>query len=72
MARTCSSGPHLVARADDPGTGIGRNGFFADPCTNSNQPFSPAEAPMGSGNTFTNVCYSATDIAILEPPQPGK
>jgi hypothetical protein len=42
--------------------GSGGNGFFANPCTNSFQPFSPAEAPMGSGNTFTNVCYSSTDI----------
>ena len=51
--------------------GSGGNGFFVNPCTNSNQPFSP-EAPMGSGNTFTNVCYSATDIASLQPPQPCK
>jgi DNA invertase Pin-like site-specific DNA recombinase len=50
--------------------GSGGNGFFADPCTHSNQPFSPVEAPMGSGNTFTNVCYSSTDIASLEPVQP--
>jgi hypothetical protein len=42
------------------------------PCTNSDQLFSPVEAPMGSGNTFTNVCYSATDIASLEPPQKCK
>jgi len=52
--------------------GSGGNGFFVNPCTNSNQPFSPAEAPMGSGNTFTNVCYSTTDIASLEPPQQCK
>ena len=52
--------------------GSGGNGFFANPCTNSFQPFSPAEAPMGSGNTFTNVCYSSTDIASLEPPQKCK
>jgi hypothetical protein len=49
--------------------GSGGNGFFFNPCTNSNQPFSPAESPMGSNNTFTNVCYSSTDIASLEPPQ---
>jgi len=57
--------------AGNTGTSIGSggNGFFVNPCTNSNQPFSPAEAPMGSNNTFTNVCYSATDIASLEPPQ---
>ena len=50
--------------------GSGGNGFFADPCTHSNQPFSPVEAPMGSNNTFTNVCYSPTDIASLEPTRP--
>jgi hypothetical protein len=49
--------------------GSGGNGFFANPCTNSNEPFSPVEAPMGSNNTFTNVCYSSTDIASLEPVQ---
>ena len=54
------------------GIGSGANGFFFNPCTNSNQPFSPAEAPMGSNNTFTSVCYSATDIASLEPVQPCK
>jgi hypothetical protein len=48
------------------------NGFFADPCTNSDQPFSPVEGPMGSNNTFTNICYSTTDIAGLEPAQPCK
>ncbi|HEV2375590.1 MAG TPA: hypothetical protein VGS19_25935 [Streptosporangiaceae bacterium] len=48
----------------------GGNGSFFDPCAHANQPFSPAEAPMGSGNTFTNVCYAATDIASLEPAQP--
>lgn len=60
--------------AANTGTGIGSggNGFFANPCTNSNQPFSPVEAPMGNGNTFTNVCYSATDIASLEPIQQCK
>jgi hypothetical protein len=73
------NGSHDNAIHDDQfaantGTGIGSggNGFFANPCTNSNQPFSPAESPMGSNNTFTNVCYSATDIASLEPPQQCK
>jgi len=54
------------------GIGSGGNGFFANPCTNSDDPFSPVEAPMGGGNTFTNVCYSTTDIASLEPVQPCK
>jgi len=73
------NGSHDNAIHDDQlaaniGTGIGSggNGFFFNPCTNSNQPFSPAEAPMGGNNTFTNVCYSATDIASLEPVQPCK
>jgi hypothetical protein len=52
--------------------GSGGNGFFINPCTGVNEPFSPVEAPMGSNNTFTNVCYSSTDIASLEPAQPCK
>jgi hypothetical protein len=24
---------------------------------------------MGGGNTFTNLCYSSTNIASLQPPQ---
>lgn len=50
----------------------GGNGFFFNPCTGSNEPISPVEAPMGSNNTFTNVCYSSTDIASLEPAKPCK
>jgi hypothetical protein len=52
--------------------GSGGNGFFVDPCAKSSDPFSPVEASMGSGNTFTNVCYSSTDIASLPPSQPCK
>ena len=52
--------------------GSGGNDFFAGPCTHANQPFSPVEAPMGGGNTFTGVCYQSTDIASLEPVQPCK
>ena len=52
--------------------GSGGNGFFVNACAEGNQPFSPAEVPMGTGNTFTNVCYSTTDIASLEPVQPCK
>jgi hypothetical protein len=52
--------------------GSGGNGFFANPCTNQNELFSPVEAPMGANNTFSNVCYMNTDIASLEPPQPCK
>jgi hypothetical protein len=50
----------------------GGNGFFFNPCTKSRVPISPVEGPMGSNNTFTNVCYSSTDIASLEPAQPCK
>lgn len=52
--------------------GSGGNGFFANPCTNSNGPFGPVEAPMGGNNTFSDVCYSSTDIASLEPVRPCK
>jgi len=47
--------------------GSGGNGFYTDACSNSNQPFSP-EAGMGSGNTFSNICYQNTNIATLPPP----
>jgi parallel beta helix pectate lyase-like protein len=49
------------------GIGSGGNGFFANPCTNSLEPFT-AEAPMGSGNTFTNVCYNSANPDLGEPP----
>jgi hypothetical protein len=52
--------------------GSGGNGFFLNPCMNQPQPFSPAEAPMGSGNTFTNVCYSSSDLIPPLPPNPCK
>jgi hypothetical protein len=57
--------------ANNTGTSIGSggNGFFVNPCLHMNQPFSPVEAPMGSNNTFTNVCYRTTDITGL-PPNP--
>jgi hypothetical protein len=51
--------------------GTGGNGFFANPCTNQHQPFSPIETPMGPGNIFTGTCYATTDIANL-PPNPCK
>jgi hypothetical protein len=48
--------------------GSGGNGFYSNTCTgNPNQPFNPVEAPMGSGNTFANNCYSNTDITTLPP-----
>jgi hypothetical protein len=49
----------------------GGNGFFFNPCTGTKIPLSP-ENGMGSNNTFTNVCYSSTDILSLEPAQPCK
>ena len=52
--------------------GSGGNGVFGNPCTNSYDPFSPVEAPMDGGNTFTDVCYSTTDIPSLEPVRPCK
>lgn len=62
----------LFAANSGTGIGSGGNGFVFTPCTDSDQPFSPAELPMGPNNTFTNVCYSSTDIASLEPARPCK
>ena len=62
----------FAAPIGGPSIGSGGNGFFFNPCTGSNEPISPVEAPMGSNNTFTNVCYSSTNIASLEPAQPCK
>jgi hypothetical protein len=46
----------------------GGNGFYNNACTGVvNQPFSPVEGAMGGGNTFTNLCYSTTNIAGLPP-----
>ena len=62
----------FAAPIGGPSIASGGNGFFFDPCTKSKVPFSPVEGPMGSGNTFTNTCYSSTDIPSLEPAQPCK
>jgi len=48
------------------GVASGGNGFYADACTGQNVPFSP-EAAMGTGNTFSNLCYPTTNIAGLPP-----
>ena len=45
----------------------GGNGFYVNACTGVNQPFSPVEPAMGSGNTFSNICYMTTNIAGLPP-----
>lgn len=47
--------------------GSGGNGFYSNACTGSDQPFSPVEAAMGSGNSFSNICYFNTDISGLPP-----
>jgi hypothetical protein len=39
--------------------GSGGDGFYANPCTNSMQPFGPPEAGMRKGNNFMNVCIPA-------------
>ena len=48
--------------------GSGGNGFYGNPCTKTQQPFSPAEAPMGPNNSFLNLCYFNNDIGL--PPNP--
>jgi hypothetical protein len=55
--------------AGDTGVSIGSggNGFYSNACTGVNEPFSPATAAMGTGNTFSNICYSNTNIAGLPP-----
>ena len=50
----------------------GGNGVFFNPCTGSNVPVSPVEGPMGSNNTFTNVCYTSSDVPGLPPAKPCK
>jgi nitrous oxidase accessory protein NosD len=47
--------------------GSGGNGFFFNPCANMDQLFSPVEAAMGTGNTFSNICYFNTNISGLAP-----
>jgi nitrous oxidase accessory protein NosD len=49
------------------GVGSGGNGFYYNACTGQNEAFSPAEKAMGTGNSFSSICYSATDIATLPP-----
>jgi hypothetical protein len=60
----------VAERQGNTGFSVGNsgNGFYSNVCTgNPNQPFSPVEAPMGSGNTFSNICYSNTNLATLPP-----
>ena len=48
----------------------GGNGFFINPCSGQQPYTGTVEAAMGSGNTFTNVCYSSNDFGL--PPDPCK
>jgi parallel beta-helix repeat protein len=49
----------LSGSAPLPSIGSGGNGFYQDACAGwVSVPFSPVEAGAGSGNTFSNVCYS--------------
>ena len=59
--------------AADPGReiGSGGDGAFNNPCTKTQDPFSPKEAGMGLGNSFPGTCFKTTDIAGL-PPNPCK
>jgi hypothetical protein len=46
----------------------GGNGFYYNICAGGvNQPFSPVEPSMGTGNTFSDICYSTTNVAGLPP-----
>lgn len=47
--------------------GSGGNGFYYNPCAGADQPFTPVEAGMGTGNSFSNICYFNTDISGLPP-----
>jgi hypothetical protein len=69
------NGAHNNTIANDTFTGgsardvaSGGNGFYYNACAGGvDQPFSPAEAAMGANNTFSNLCYSTTNIAGLPP-----
>jgi hypothetical protein len=60
----------LQIAATGVGIGSGGNGFFSNPCTNSQEPFGPFETQMGPGNTFTNDCYLSNTVGL--PPNPCK
>jgi hypothetical protein len=46
----------------------GENRFYADPCANNpNETFTPVEPAMGSGNIFSSICYTKSNIANLPP-----
>lgn len=47
--------------------GSGGNGPLVDRCTRTFPTFSPVEVGMGSGNTFTNVCFTSTNIVGSKP-----
>ena len=47
--------------------GDGGNGFYSNACTSADQPFSPVETAMGAGNSFSDLCYSTTNVPGLPP-----
>ncbi len=47
--------------------GNGGSGFYFNVCTSQSSPFSPAEAGMGTANSFSNLCYTTTDATGLPP-----
>jgi hypothetical protein len=50
---------NIPSAAPMPSIGSGGNGFYVNACAGFvPQPFIPAEAAAGAGNTFSNVCYS--------------
>jgi len=61
---------NIPAAAPIPSIGSGGNGFYVNACAGFvPQPFSPAEAGAGPGNTFSNVCYSLpANYPGLPPP----
>jgi hypothetical protein len=66
------SNDQFAAPIGGPSIASGGNGFFFDPCSKSDTPFTPTtpEGPVGSGNTFPNTCYASNDIGL--PPAPCK
>jgi hypothetical protein len=76
LATSGCTQPHKCLNVVAPGrtggtalnVGSGGNGVYDNACAGGvDQPFSHVEPTMGSGNAFTNLCYSTTDIAGLPP-----
>jgi hypothetical protein len=45
--------------------GSGGNGFYYNVCSNMSAPFPNPEARMGTGNSFSNICYATTNATGL-------